>query len=53
MIYVFLIGIIIINEIIIKKKFLSDNIKFSKHKSLKTLIIKIFNFLKVGLLFGK
>lgn len=34
MIYVFLIAIVIINEIIIKKKFLSDNIKFSKHKSL-------------------
>ena len=38
MIYVFLIGIIIINEIIIKKKFLSDNIKFSKHKSLVSSI---------------
>ena len=34
MIYIFLITIVIINEIIIKKKFLSDNIKFSKHKSL-------------------
>ncbi len=38
MIYVFLITIIIINEIIIKKKFLSDNIKFSKHKSLVSSI---------------
>ena len=34
MIYVFLIAIILINEIIIKTKYLSDNIKFSKHKSL-------------------
>ena len=34
MIYVFLIATILINEIIIKTKYLSDNIKFSKHKSL-------------------
>ena len=34
MIYVFLIATILINEIIIKSKYLSDNIKFSKHKSL-------------------
>ncbi len=34
MIYVFLIATIFINEIIIKTKYLSDNIKFSKHKSL-------------------
>ena len=38
MIYVFLIAIIIINEIIIKKKILSDNINFSKHKSLVSSI---------------
>ncbi len=38
MIYVFLITIVLINEIIIKTKFLSDNIKFSKHKSLVSSI---------------
>jgi len=38
MIYIFLITIVIINEIIIKKKFLTDNIKFSKHKSLVSSI---------------
>ena len=38
MIYFFLITILVINEVIIKKKFLSDNIKFSKHKSLVTSI---------------
>ena len=38
MIYVFLIFVVIVNEIVIKKKFLSDNIKFSKHKSLVSSI---------------
>tara|TARA_E500000178_G_scaffold353694_1_gene420273 strand:+ start:468 stop:1481 length:1014 start_codon:yes stop_codon:yes gene_type:complete len=38
MIYVFLITIVIINEVIIRKKFLSDNITFSKHKSLVSSI---------------
>ena len=38
MIYVFLITMVIINEIIIKNKFLSDNIKFSKHKLLVSSI---------------
>ena len=38
MIYIFLIAIFIINEIIIKKNFLSDNINFSKHKSLVSSI---------------
>ena len=62
MIFLFLSFIIILNEIIIKKNFLSDNIKFSKHKSFVSshkkstagglflfLFIFIFEY-KIGLL---